>query len=315
MNWRRKARVQQLIARLPSELSYRTYYWIQRHFGALRSPTPASRLSAGIKIAEKLMAHNKPLLGHTYLEVGTGRSLSLPIGLWLCGASAGYSVDLNPYLKSELVLADVRYLITHGDDIVATLPDGIDSTVFGRRLHDLTVCPLQLQAILDLLQLTYLAPADATAIDLPSHSIDLHLSFAVFEHIQAVTARDILLEGRRLLKPNGLFVHGIDFSDHFSHSDKSISSIHFLQFSDEDWQKIAGNRYMFHNRLRIDEFIEIFSEYSQVVESAPELDPRAYDELCHGFPLAQGFLGRTHAYSPLVVLGLSRPPRFDFKNE
>jgi hypothetical protein len=30
-------------------------------------------------------------------------------------------------------------------------------------------------------------------------------------------------------------VHNIDFTDHFSHSDPSISSVNFLQFSESQW--------------------------------------------------------------------------------
>ena len=56
-----------------------------------------------------------------------------------------------------------------------------------------------------------------------------------------------------------LFIN-IDYSDHFSHSDKSISSVHFLQFSDGKCNKIAGNRYMYMNRLRHDDFVSLFQD-------------------------------------------------------
>jgi hypothetical protein len=53
----------------------------------------------------------------------------------------------------------------------------------------------------------------------------------------------------------------MDLCDHFWHSDKSISPVNFLQFSDKEWSKIAENRYLYLNRLRIDDFCDnIFPE-------------------------------------------------------
>ena len=40
MKWRTKARLQNLIATLPGPLAPFCYYQMQRHFGALRAPTP-----------------------------------------------------------------------------------------------------------------------------------------------------------------------------------------------------------------------------------------------------------------------------------
>jgi hypothetical protein len=64
----------------------------------------------------------------------------------------------------------------------------------------------------------------------------------------------IINEGNRILSEEGLFVHLIDCSDHFSHNDKSISRINFLQYNVTQWNKLAGNRYVYVNRLRHDDF-------------------------------------------------------------
>ena len=70
----------------------------------------------------------------------------------------------------------------------------------------------------------------------------------------------ILREGNRILKKTGIFVHRIDYSDHFSQADKSISQINFLQYSIDEWRTIAGNKYMYVDRLRVDDFCELFHE-------------------------------------------------------
>ena len=67
-------------------------------------------------------------------------------------------------------------------------------------------------------------------------------------------------EGKRLLRPGGLAIHHIDYSDHFAHSDPRLSPIHFLQYSEKQWARYAGNRYMYMNRLRHDDMLRLFEE-------------------------------------------------------
>lgn len=125
-----------------------------------------------------------------------------------------------------------------------------------------------------------IAPGDAADTNLPEQSIDFHTSYAVFEHIPLDVLENILKEGSRIIKKNGLFVHRIDYSDHFSHSDKSISSINFLQYSNDIWSRWANNRYMYMNRLRHDDFIELFeSSGHQLIDMYPYIDNDIQDVL------------------------------------
>ena len=102
-------------------------------------------------------------------------------------------------------------------------------------------------------------------LDIEPESVDFHTSYTVLEHIPESIVTDILREGLRVIRPGGLFVHRIDYSDHFSHSDKSISSINFLQYSNEVWARIAGNRYMYMNRLREDDFVAIYEQAGHAI--------------------------------------------------
>ncbi len=93
----------------------------------------------------------------------------------------------------------------------------------------------------------------------------------------------IMAEGNRIVKENGLFVHRINYTDHFSHSDKSISALNFLQYSDGEWDKYAGNRYMYMNRLRHDDYIGLFqSAGHRIVAEYPDVDRQLTDLLQHG---------------------------------
>ena len=51
----------------------------------------------------------------------------------------------------------------------------------------------------------------------------------------------------------------IDYSDHFSHRNSNYDRNHFLQFSDEEWNKY-NTWIIYQNRLRHDHYKNIFLE-------------------------------------------------------
>ena len=63
---------------------------------------------------------------------------------------------------------------------------------------------------------------------------------------------------------DGLMVHFIHLSDYFGPlpqeycGNPSISTVNFLQFSEEQWKPLADNRFSYHNRLRAYEFNDLF---------------------------------------------------------
>ncbi|MBI4653899.1 MAG: hypothetical protein HY752_02755 [Nitrospirae bacterium] len=280
MHWKLKSKIQNAISRLPSAASYEAYYWVQRHFGGLRQVVPTSRFIAAIETWKRIQNQERSPTGKVFLEVGTGRVPLVPIGYWLMGAESTITIDLNPYLKGELIAEHLRYVSEHEDEILALFGSLIDR----RRLNVLvrfgTKSKLSATELLDLCQIVYIAPGDAANTNLPEQHIDFHTSYTVFEHIPPNVLVDILREGNRIIKKECLFVNRIDYSDHFSHSDKSISAINFLQYSDNEWAKYAGNRYMYMNRLRHDDFLALFESVGQqVVEVEPNIDRRSEELL------------------------------------
>ncbi|HET8692567.1 MAG TPA: class I SAM-dependent methyltransferase [Steroidobacteraceae bacterium] len=259
MNWRMKARIQNAVARLPESVSYPAYYWIQRRFGGLRRVDPLKGFRKFLNAAERLERVGASPVGAEFLEVGTGRQVNTPLAAWLCGARGITTVDLNPYLKEELVRDCVASIARRAEEVRGLL---------GKRLHpgrleallDLAGRPWRFGELLELCAIRYRAPADAGRLDIPDGSHDFHVSFNVFEHVSPAALGAILREGNRVLRESGLFVHRVDYSDHFSHKDPSISPVNFLQYSAEEWQRIAGNRFMYMNRLRVDDFMELFRE-------------------------------------------------------
>ena len=283
MYWKTKATLQNAVSRLPSESSYAAYYWLQRHFGGLRRINPVARLQAGIETWIKIEQLNHDPIDKIFFEVGTGRVPMTPLAYWLLGAKGIVTIDLNPYLKTELTRECLQYIAEHVEDMQLLFGARLNEKRFEALLYLQRQGDFSLQNLLDLCQITYIAPGDAARTGLSHASIDFHTSFNVFEHIPRDVLIAILAEGNRIIGPAGLFVHRVDYSDHFSHSDTHISPINFLQYSDAAWNRYAGNRYMYMNRMRHDDFLALFdSDGRRILATDPTIDRASLALLADG---------------------------------
>jgi hypothetical protein len=278
MHWKMKATIQNAVSLLPDSASYTMYYWIQRHFGGLRKMDFASKLMAGIETWKLIKNFGYDPTGKVFLEIGTGRVPVVPLTYWLMGAKNTITIDLNPYLKTELIRESLQYISANKEKI----DELFGSFLFKERLNDLLSFHRDAQItatkFLDLCCIDYIAPGDAAKTELSARSIDFHTSYTVFEHIPPEILRKIIKEGNRIINDNGLFIHRIDYSDHFTYSDKRISTINFLQYPDNKWEKYARNRYMYMNRLRHDDFISMFQSMGHRILAADvDVDQQSYE--------------------------------------
>ena len=76
-------------------------------------------------------------------------------------------------------------------------------------------------------------------------------------HFSKKDLGDYLYKIKKVISANGLVSSVIDYSDHYSHSDKNISNLNFLQFSEKEWEKY-NNPYLFQNRLRHQDYRKLF---------------------------------------------------------
>ena len=289
MNWRVKALIQNTVSILPGALSLNIYYYIQKKFGGLKNFKYDDALKAGVIIWKKILEQGGSPKGKVFFELGTGRAPMLPLSLWLMGADKVITVDLNNYLKPEIFYSCItsflnQYERTH---------DLFDGYIIKERLDVLREIRNN-EFDMASIGIIYKPNQDAADVDLPAQSIDYYISYNVLEHIPEQTIKNIFNEGTRLLCNDGFFVHKIDYSDHFSHSDKSISAINFLQYSDFSWSFYASKKFMFMNRLRHDDFLEIFSECSQDVLSVEIEEDKNIDLILsdNDISLAKRFIGK-----------------------
>ncbi len=292
MRWTTKASIMKACSLLPFGSSI--YKVIQKRFGRLTAD-PYSRLTTAKEMAQYILSHGGKIEGKTFFEVGTGHVPVVPIGLFLCGAEKTVTVDLNRRLDLDLLGGALDWIALHSNQLEEEYSSVVDSSTFRKRLSLVSEFRNAPDQFLKEANISYLAPADASKVDLPASRIDYHISNTVMEHIPAETIKKIFAEGKRLLKKDGLFVQFIDLSDHFKHQDKTISSINFLKYSDRQWLSLAGNQFAYCNRLRASDFATLFSELElTIVDLQSEIDQESLNCLKNGFHLDERFTDYDH---------------------
>ena len=291
MKWTHKARIQNAIAGLPFG-SAAVYYAVQRLFGGLRKGrnNPVDRFAAAVRIVEAIDRAGQSITGKRFLEVGTGHLANVPTALWLMGAGETVTVDVNRYFSQTLMAESTEYLRRHVEEVSSLFGARAHDSDFRRRLQKLLEFSGSAAELLAMMNVRYLCPCDATALPVPDDSFDFHISNTVLEHIPPVVLSGILREAKRVLANDGMVVHIVDLSDHFSHDDGSISAVHFLKYKDEEWTRIAGNRFMYQNRLRAPDYLEIFREAGvSLLEVESIVDERSFKSLDDGFSVDSRF--------------------------
>jgi SAM-dependent methyltransferase len=303
MKWTTKAAIMRVCANLPQgDLIYRK---IQQRFGRLTS-NPLSRLNVTCEIVEYIKSCGKDIQNKSFFELGTGHIPIVPIGLFLCGASNVTTVDLNRRLNTDLLQQSLDWMVDNSSFIMKKYKHLVDYSTISRNFELLTKYSKHPEKFLDCAKIAYLAPEDAKATKLPPSSFDFHISNTVLEHIPPKTIKCIFVEGKRILKKEGVFVHFIDLSDHFSHQDLMITSINFLKYSNKQWGKLAGNQYAYCNRMRSSDYISLFNELElKVLSVQKHMDTKALDILSKGFivdPIFQNYADKDLSITRLKII-------------
>ena len=119
---------------------------------------------------------------------------------------------------------------------------------------------------------------DAAKTVFEDGSIDACISTNTLEHIPENSIRLIFKELQRVLKANGVVSARIDYSDHYAHTDSSISLLNYLQYSDAEWKKFNHNSH-YQNRLRHYDYVELFKSCGfEIVEQNFKFECRKIPE-------------------------------------
>lgn len=229
-------------------LGDRLYYLFQRYVThSLPRPDLDHALDLSIEHCRLLDRFSTtPLNQAMHFEFGAGWDLCNNICFYCQGIDRQITIDINQLARRDLINTVIDHIQQRRPPAMTRLPNGPlprDFMPFLRQAYGIDYRPL----------------CDASATGLDQASLDFITTTNTLEHIPRQSIQEILLECRRILKPGGLMSMKIDYSDHYSHADASITPYNFLQFTEEQWRKYNPSIH-FQNRLRHRDHCELFQE-------------------------------------------------------
>lgn len=244
MDWRIKALAFRALE-LPG--GSRLHYFLQRHV-TRTWPRPVRTLDALAGNAGRVIDDYGRYAGGvpaTVLEIGAGRDLAVPLGLLRLGVKEVIASDVDRLAKLDLVQHAAKRIL--GEAKFASWDE------------------LRQRGI------RYEAPHRVTSGD---PMVDCSCSNEVLEHVPAEELPGLLAALRAVTK--GVTTHSIDYSDHYARSDRTLSRLNFLGYSDEQWRPFNSGR-QFVNRLRHSDYLRLFKTagFTILEESSVGGDPPA----------------------------------------
>jgi hypothetical protein len=276
MKWTTKACIQRTLAQVPGGATL--YRLGQFSVGGLRHYRIDRKVEEGLWLLRALTQAGHTLHGRAAMEIGSGWVPVIPMLFWLHGLQSCHTHDVTALLKKSLVVEAARQFVTRYEKPTArcaAAPISLDADRLAS-LGALLRRQADADAILLLCHIAYHAPVDTAATRHADGTMALFVSNVVLQHVPRLEIRRLFQEAFRLLQPGGLMVHSIDLTDHFSHRDRSISSLNFLTFSEEEFAKY-NTHFCYQNRLRV-------ASYRQLIEDA------GFDVIHWGVSVNEGLL-------------------------
>jgi len=255
MDWRLKGAIQKVLGALPG--GERAHYWLQKSGGGLRrfGPECDAKLEDFRLMVGHLRSVGIAVEGTRFLEVGTGWYPTFPFCLSLLGAARVETFDLNRHLKPELVKAFVDRLASQITGLAERCGPGASVATVRTRFNALARLVAAGSSLDEATDgcVRYHAPADAARTELAPGTVDVVFSNSVLEHVPGPAIEAMFAEAARILPPGGVMFHSVNCGDHYAYTDRAINQLHYLQFSDAEWQR-WNNAFLYQNRLRAQDF-------------------------------------------------------------
>ena len=255
MNFKLKNAAFKVIENVP--FGNQLHYFLQKHVTRSLSRSKQSDATYIEKFKKKVLLHIDAFrqLGITdfsscsYYEFGAGWDLFAPIGFSAAGMKELTVVDLNPLVQTEQICFALSFYNRCA----------IETGLPAMQLNGQITKENYKEFLSDELRITYKAPYDARRTDLASESIDIIVSNVSLEHIPAKDIETILKECFRITKAGGIVSVTIDYQDHWSYFDHSISVYNYMKYEESEWAKYNPGLH-FQNRLRHCDYAEMFKK-------------------------------------------------------
>ncbi|MDR0390731.1 MAG: class I SAM-dependent methyltransferase [Planctomycetaceae bacterium] len=238
---------------------------------------------------------DKPVEDANCYEFGAGWDLMFPLSFSALGFSNIYCVDIRPLAMTSLINSNINFINKH---LELTKQSCIKIEDYsGKELSSHNM----IKKLAEKFHIYYYAPMDARKTNIPDASIDFFYSNATLEHIPSAIIVPILKECYRILNSEGIFSVMIDYSDHWSSFDRSITQYNYLKFSSKEWLKYNPSL-QYQNRLRHSDYIRFFEQSGFEILSEEKFypDQKQIDQL-KTLPLANEF--KKYTFDDLTITG------------
>lgn len=252
MNWKFKAALQTFFSYLPcgENLNYFFQKNITKSFPANESQLQ-EKLSLVHKYIDDFQKYGQqPIEKAIFYEFGAGLDIIQPLLLHHLGINHQILVDIRKLIKLELVYNAMKRIQESNISIRSQI-----KSIKLIKNKDAFILFLQ-----DDFGIDYRAPLDASKTEIHEKTIDCITSTNTLEHIPSQNIKAILKECHRILKDDGIMTFQIDYQDHYSYFDSSISVHNFLQFSDRHWRTFFNPSLHYQNRLRHKDYLQIIND-------------------------------------------------------
>lgn len=256
IKWKIKAFSHNIISILP--FSNQLNFLLQRH--VTKSFTTAAMINSyNVQIKQIDLINRRELIENKQiLEIGPGWFSISGLIFWLLKSKSIYWVDIRQNFKLDLTQRYAEALLSISDQVAKDI--GVDVLEIQEKLLQVALCQTD-SDFFELCNIKYDAPGDARYIKVKDHTIDLIYSWGVLEHIPWVHLCEIFKNSVPLLSESGRHYHNIGMQDHF-HEAGLGNGVNFLQYSSVMWKLIAGNKFAFHNRKRITDYLGLIKKYN-----------------------------------------------------
>ena len=179
---------------------------------------------------------------------------------------AGKSLSQNIYLSKQV-----------GSQVLVDIFPMLDMDLFNEAARQISLLDPEIpyrpcstpQDIEKAYGIAYRAPVDMSRSGFADDSFDGCISTNTLEHIPREAILAIFTELRRVIRPGGLISAIIDYSDHYSHTDRSLHPLNYLTFTEAGFRR-HNHAVHYQNRLRHFDYLDIFRSLNyEILEQVP----------------------------------------------
>ena len=233
INWKTKATVFKFLNFFKL---YKTLFFIQKKI-TKRSKVNFNEIVFYWDYHYKYLKENN---SKSLLEIGAGKSLAQNIYL---------SYKFNQKIEQTLIdvskMLDLDLFNKANEQISKII--GINKLPFAKSIDDLKKN----------YNIKYFAPMNLKQLSENNLKFDASISSTTLEHLPEEELKENFILLRKIIKKKGIISSLIDYSDHYSHTDKNINNLNFLKFSSKEWKRY-NTPMLFQNRLRHQDYRELF---------------------------------------------------------